>query len=240
VSTDNGATWTVVDSTIETRLEWDGYLPVDWGDANWHTMAYDLTPYISPGIFTVGVRYTDCGGNFAYGIGVDNANIIMGDNSSWLTMERSAGQIAAKDTMSMSLTMMPREDQNHIITSQLSVGPDASFDINIAIITDPSALGIDGNIAPDKFSLNQNYPNPFNPVTSISYNLPTDENVRITVSDIMGKRIRMLVDNDQTAGQKTIRWNATNELGNTVSAGIYLLTIEAGSFVKTNKMILLK
>ena len=240
VSTDAGATWTVVDSTIATRLEWDGYLPVDWGDANWHTMAYDLTPYISPGIFTVGVSYTDCGGNFAYGIGVDNANIIKGDHSSWLTMERSAGHIAAKDTMSMSLTMMPREDQNHIITSQLSVGPDASFDINIAMITDPSALGIDDNIAPDKFSLNQNYPNPFNPVTSISYNLPTDENVRITVSDIMGKRIRMLVDNDQTAGQKTIRWNATNELGNTVSAGIYLLTIEAGSFVKTNKMILLK
>ena len=135
VSTDNGATWTVVDSTFATRLEWDGYLPVDWADANWHTMTYDLTPYISPGIFTVGIRYTDCGGNFAYGIGVDNVNIIKGDNSSWLTMERSAGEIAAKDTMSMSLTMMPREDQNHIITSQLAVGPEASFDIDIAMIT---------------------------------------------------------------------------------------------------------
>ena len=240
VSTDNGATWTVVDSTIETRLEWDGYLAVDWADANWHTMAYDLTPYISPGIFTVGVHYTDCGGHFAYGIGVDNVKIIKGDNSSWLTMERSSGDIAPKDTMSMSLTMMPREDQNHIITSQLSVGPIASFDINIAMITDPSALGIDNNAVLDKFSLSQNYPNPFNPITKISYNLPKDERVRITVSDIMGKRIKTLVDSDQISGQNTVHWNATNDFGNPVSAGIYFLTIEAGSFTNTNKMILLK
>ena len=239
VSTDNGATWTVVDSTFATRLEWDGYLPVDWADANWHTMTYDLTPYISPGIFTVGIRYTDCGGNFAYGIGVDNVNIIKGDNSSWLTMERSAGEIAAKDTMSMSLTMMPREDQNHIITSQLAVGPEASFDIDIAMITDPSALGVEDLIA-DEFALNQNYPNPFNPVTSISYNLPKDERVKIIISDIMGKRIKTLINKKQISGQKTIQWDATNDFGNQVSAGIYFLTIEAGSFTKTNKMILLK
>jgi len=240
VSTDNGATWTVVDSTISTKLEWDGYLAVDWADANWHTMTYDITPYISPGIFTVGIRYTDCGGNFAYGMGVDNVKIIQGDNSSWLTMERSAGQIAPKDTMTMSLTMMPREDQNQIITSQLYVGPNASFDIDISMITNPNALGIDDNNVLNEFSLEQNYPNPFNPVTNISYNLPKDEGVRIIISDIMGKTIKTLVNNDQTSGQKTIKWNATNDQGNLVSAGLYFLTIEAGSFTDTNKMILLK
>jgi len=240
VSTDNGATWTVVDSTISTKLEWDGYLAVDWSDANFHTMTYDITPYINPGIFTVGIRYTDCGGNFAYGMAVDNMKIIQGDNSSWLTMERTAGEIAPKDTMTMSLTMMPREDQNQIITSQLSVGPSASFDINISMITDPDALGIDDNNVLNKFSLEQNYPNPFNPVTNISYNLPKDERVRIIISDIMGKTIKTLINNDQTSGQKTIRWNATNEQGNPVSAGLYFLTIEAGSFTETNKMILLK
>jgi len=240
VSTDNGATWTVVDSTISTKLEWDGYLAVDWSDANWHTMTYDITPYISPGIFTVGIRYTDCGGNFAYGMGVDNVKIIKGDNSSWLTMERTAGEIAPKDTMTMSLTMMPREDQNQIITSQLSVGPSASFDIDISMITNPNALGIDDTNVLNKFSLGQNYPNPFNPVTNIIYNLPKDERVKIIISDIMGKTIKTLVNNNQTSGQKTIRWNATNEQGNPVSAGLYFLTIEAGSFNETNKMILLK
>ncbi len=157
-----------------------------------------------------------------------------------LTMERSSGEIAPKDTMTMSLTMMPREDQNQIITSQLSVGPSASFDINISMITDPDALGIDDNNVLNKFSLEQNYPNPFNPVTNISYNLPKDERVRIIISDIMGKTIKTLVNDNQTSGQKTIRWNATNEQGNPVSAGLYFLTIEAGSFTETNKMILLK
>ena len=239
VSSDNGATWTIVDSTIQTRLEMDGYSPVDWTDANWHTMTYDLTPYISPGIFTVGIRYTDCGGNFVYGIGVDNIKIVKGDNSSWLTMERSSGEIAARDTMSMSITMMPREDQNHIITSQLAVGPEASFDIDIAMITDPSALGVEDLVA-NEFALNQNYPNPFNPLTSISYNLPKDERVKIIVSDIMGKRIKTLINKKQISGKKNIQWDASNDFGNQVSAGIYFLTIEAGSFTKTNKMILLK
>ena len=240
VSTDNGATWTVVDSTISTKLEWDGYLAVDWQDANWHTMSFDITPFISPGIFTVGIHYTDCGGNFAYGIAVDNIKIVQGDNSSWLTMERTAGEIAAKDTMTMSLTMMPREDQNQVITSELSVGPNATFDIDISMITNPDALDIDDNTILNKFTLDQNYPNPFNPVTNISYNLPTDEKVKIIISDLMGKRIKMLVDSDQTSGQKTIRWDATNDAGNPISAGLYFLTIEAGSFTKTNKMILIK
>ena len=56
----------------------------------------------------------------------------------------------------------------------------------------------------------------------------------------MGKRIKMLVDSHQTSGQKTIRWDATNDAGNPISAGLYFLTIEAGSFTKTNKMILIK
>ena len=240
VSTDNGASWTVVDSTISTKVEWDGYLAVDWSDANWHTMSYDITPYISPGIFTVGIRYTDCGGNFAYGMGVDNIKIIQGDNSSWLTMERNAGEIAPKDTMTMSLTMMPREDQNQVITSQLFVGPSAIFDIDISMITNPNALGIDDNTVLNKFSLEQNYPNPFNPITNINYNLPQDERVRITISDIMGKTIKTLVNDNQASGQKTIRWNATNDRGNPVSAGLYFLTIEAGRFKETSKMMLLK
>ena len=155
-------------------------------------------------------------------------------------MERTAGEIAAKDTMTMSLTMMPREDQNQVITSELSVGPNATFDIDISMITNPNALDVDDNTILNKFTLEQNYPNPFNPVTNISYNLPKDEKVKIIISDLMGKRIKMLVDSDQTSGQKTIRWDATNDAGNPISAGLYFLTIEAGSFTKTNKMILIK
>ena len=94
--------------------------------------------------------------------------------------------------------------------------------------------------SPDKFKLNQNYPNPFNPVTSLSYDLMEDSFVNITIYDLEGNLINNLVSTNQLSGFKTVQWNATNNQGQPVSAGVYLYTIEAGDFRHTKKMILLK
>jgi len=94
--------------------------------------------------------------------------------------------------------------------------------------------------SPEKFRLNQNYPNPFNPVTSISYDLPEDSFVRITIYDLLGNVINNLVNSNQLSGYKSVRWNATNNQGQPVSAGVYIYSIEAGEFRQTKKMILLK
>ena len=91
-----------------------------------------------------------------------------------------------------------------------------------------------------EFKLNQNYPNPFNPVTNILYNLPEDGFVKITVFDILGNVINQLVNEVQNSGYKTVKWDATNNQGQPVSAGVYLYSIEAGEFRQTKKMILLK
>ena len=91
-----------------------------------------------------------------------------------------------------------------------------------------------------EFKLNQNYPNPFNPVTNILYNLTEDGFVKITVFDILGNVIKKLVNEVQNSGYKSIQWNATNNQGEPVSAGVYLYKIQAGDFVDTKKMILLK
>jgi flagellar hook assembly protein FlgD len=64
--------------------------------------------------------------------------------------------------------------------------------------------------------------------------------VNITIYDIMGRKVRTLVNSQQTAGYKSIQWNATNDKGAPVSAGLYLYTIEAGQFRQTKKMVLLK
>jgi len=93
---------------------------------------------------------------------------------------------------------------------------------------------------PDEFSLYQNYPNPFNPTTQIKYDLPEDALVNITIYDIMGRSIRSLVNSQQTAGYRSIQWNATNNLGEPVSAGMYIYTIQAGEFRQVKKMVLLK
>jgi PKD repeat protein len=101
-------------------------------------------------------------------------------------------------------------------------------------------LGIDGVTIPDVYALHQNYPNPFNPTTQIKYDLPEDAMVSITIYDIMGRSISSLVNSKQTAGYRSIQWNATNNFGESVSAGMYIYMIQAGEFRKVKKMVLLK
>jgi hypothetical protein len=101
-------------------------------------------------------------------------------------------------------------------------------------------LSIDQTPIPYNFVLHQNYPNPFNPVTTLRYDLPEDAMVNITIYDMVGRQVNTLDRSQQTAGFKSIRWNATNDKGFPVSAGLYLYTIEAGQYRQTKKMVLLK
>ena len=93
---------------------------------------------------------------------------------------------------------------------------------------------------PMAFSLHQNYPNPFNPITLLRYDLPNDGLVNITIYDMMGRIVKTLVNGSQTAGFKTIQWNATNNKNEPVPAGLYLYTIQTEEFRQAKKMVLLK
>jgi hypothetical protein len=93
---------------------------------------------------------------------------------------------------------------------------------------------------PKQFMLYDNYPNPFNPITRINYDLPEDALVNITIYDMLGRIVKTLINSKLTAGFKSIQWNATNDAGQPVSAGLYLYTIQAGEFRQTKKMVLLK
>ena len=89
-------------------------------------------------------------------------------------------------------------------------------------------------------ALHQNYPNPFNPTTSLRYNLREQAQVTLTVYDLMGREIVQLVNTTQESGFKSVQWDATDNFGKPVSAGIYLYQIQSGEFVQTRKMVLLK
>jgi hypothetical protein len=93
---------------------------------------------------------------------------------------------------------------------------------------------------PITYNLYNAYPNPFNPVTTLHYDLSQDAMVNITIYNMMGRIVSNLVSSQQNAGYKSIQWNATNNIGQPVSAGVYLYSIEAGEFRQTKKMILLK
>jgi hypothetical protein len=101
-------------------------------------------------------------------------------------------------------------------------------------------MGISPASIPSTYVLHQNYPNPFNPITTLSYDLPEDALVNITIYDMMGRIVNNLVSSRQAAGYKSVLWNATNNLGEPVSAGLYLYTIQAGQFRQIKKMVLLK
>ena len=103
-----------------------------------------------------------------------------------------------------------------------------------------SQLGIDLANIPNSYDLSQNYPNPFNPSTKISYQLERGEFVKFSIFDLNGNLIKNILNNKVNAGRGHVYWDGKNELGQNVSGGIYLYTIETPSFLKTKKMVLLK
>ncbi|MBU1117336.1 MAG: T9SS type A sorting domain-containing protein [Bacteroidetes bacterium] len=97
-----------------------------------------------------------------------------------------------------------------------------------------------GELLPYLFELSQNYPNPFNPVTTIEYSLPERSQVTIEVYNVLGQKVRTLVDREESAGSYTITWDGTSSTGETVSTGVYFYRFQADDHVETKKMLLLK
>jgi hypothetical protein len=96
---------------------------------------------------------------------------------------------------------------------------------------------------PLTFSLEQNYPNPFNPVTTIRYAIPSHSNVKLVVFNLLGQEVATLVNEEQTAGWKEVQWNTRQKDGGqaaSVASGIYFYKLNAGNFVETKKMLLVR
>ncbi|MBN1999975.1 S8 family peptidase [candidate division KSB1 bacterium] len=94
--------------------------------------------------------------------------------------------------------------------------------------------------APELWMLHQNYPNPFNPGTEISFEIPSGKNVRIEVFNILGKKVRVLVDGYFETGLHHVLWNGCDENGKILSNGVYIYQMTAGSQKQTRKMMLIR
>ena len=93
---------------------------------------------------------------------------------------------------------------------------------------------------PSEFTVVGNFPNPFNPSTNIRYGLPQEGKVKITISDLLGKEVKSFLVSHMIAGYHSVVWNGKDNQDRSVSAGVYLYQIQAGEFVHTKKMVLLK
>ena len=131
------------------------------------------------------------------------------------------------------------EDDLGAITN---LGPNDLANLNFQnyIYVSNTILGSNYENMPNQYLLHQNYPNPFNPITTLRYNVPEKMLVRISIFDISGNLIKMLVNEVKSAGFYSARWDAINDKGQPISAGVYFYKIQAGNFGDTKKMILLK
>jgi hypothetical protein len=119
--------------------------------------------------------------------------------------------------------------------SRLSFSTDAMLNENFQSLGSVEVAAI-----PTVFALEQNYPNPFNPSTTIRYQIPNDASVNLVIYNVQGQKIRTLISKEQKAGYYSAVWDGRNEAGQTVSSGLYLYRVQAGSFVATQKMLMLK
>ena len=88
---------------------------------------------------------------------------------------------------------------------------------------------------PTGYQLEQNFPNPFNPTTVVSYQLPVVSDVRLGVYDLLGREVAVLVDGHRTAGTYSVRWDASG-----FASGVYFYRLNAGQYVESRKMVLMK
>ena len=159
------------------------------------------------------------------GLGDDTA-IFQGNYSEYLITNLSDNEYLISDLIS------GRDGEDTVIDIEYLEFSDLLFEL--------ASLTVSTIEIPTEYVLHPAYPNPFNPVTTLSYDLSEDGVVNITIYDLVGRHVRMLLDSPQTAGHRTIQWNATNNAGQQVPGGVYLYRIQAGQFRQTKKMILLK
>ena len=148
------------------------------------------------------------------------------------------GDIVFDGEVALSLVFRPTtEIENTVIEITDNQTYDSEFGFNRLGLPAPVQV----QTRPEVFALANNYPNPFNPATTIKYALPQAADVELTVYNVVGQPVRMLVAEHQSAGRYVVEWDATNDSGHSLSSGMYFYRLQAGEeFSEVKKMLLLK
>ena len=161
-----------------------------------------------------------------------NASASTDPNGDALTFAWDFGDGATDSGETVSHTYTAAGEYTAVLTaSDGSLTGTDSLTVSIASGVDTESLEL-----PDTFVLKAAYPNPFNPTTSLTYGLPAAAEVRITATDLLGRQVATLVAGDmKAAGYHTVQFNADG-----LASGMYLIRMEAGDFVDTQQVVLLK
>ncbi len=207
------------------------------------------------------------GGSFTFDVELKNTTNQSVSFQFWTYARRSTGGITDALQGPQNVTLSANQTQTLSFTQIIPVVDAGSFiyycaagtlpnsyihqdTFNFTITAGPSPAGeaseqlatfsANGGTVPETITLEANYPNPFNPTTIIRYGVNEPTQVKLSVYNMLGQEVRTLVNAFQPEGFNSVVWDATNNSGQAVSAGVYLYKLEAGDIVKTMRMTLTK
>lgn len=188
----------------------------------WTNDGGDFNPTPSASISVSGIRSYTWGSTAAMVADVQSWIDNPSTNFGWIIIGNEAANSTTKQFASRESSANP---------PQLSV----TF-----LVTD---VADDGENLPARFSLAQNYPNPFNPSTVINYSVPTSANsvnVVLEVFNLMGQKVRTLVNEPQPGGSHSMQWDGKNDAGELLASAVYAYRLRAGDFTASKKMAFVK
>jgi hypothetical protein len=207
------------------------------------------TEQLNLGAFDANVQRADTSFTvFNYGRAADSINVSIDtanvSPAGAMTVSPSIFALAPGDSQLVMVSVFPSQlntpypflyNPNVLIDSHLGYGT-THFEKPVSFrVTGTVDVGEEDGTVPAEFALGQNYPNPFNPTTRIRYQLPVAGDVRLTVYDVLGSEVAVLVDEKKGAGYHTAEFNADG-----LASGLYLYELTAGTFVQTRKMLLVR
>lgn len=211
----------------------------NFGDGNSSTSKTVSHSFSQANTYNYALTVTDDKG----ATGTTNGQVVItgGTPEKRLIVSPQSGTISPGSSVNVSVSFNAAGLAEGTYQEQLTIsGNGGSITIPIAILVSNTVDVSSQDGIPKTYYVDQNYPNPFNPSTRIKYGLPLQSHVIIRIYDTNGKQITELLNREQSAGTYNAEWNGKNNYGTQVSSGIYLYSIQAGSFSETRKMILLK
>ena len=161
---------------------------------------------------------------------------------SWLSVSPSNGLLSDGESTTINVTFVTDSlVDDTIYTAVLLIesidpfNPQVGIPVILIVGDPPSGVFYEIGVKPSSHVLWQNFPNPFNPSTVISYSIPVSGDVKLTIYNLLGEEVIRLVDSFQSAGIQNATWKASG-----ASSGIYFYRLQAGEFIQTRKMVLLK
>ena len=209
------------------RLEWN----TTYGGLN-EDRGYSVAPTSDGGYIMAGTTEVD---------GSRKIDIYMVKTDGGGDIEWDSTYGGAESDYGRMVLLDPNDD--YLVVGQTFSTTDRGSDGCLLKVRGPAKTDADGFEATglsNRYVLSQNYPNPFNPTTTIRYTVPSRSHVTIEVINVLGQTVRMLVDEDKTAGTYRTDWNGADAADRSVSTGVYFYRFRAGDHVTTKKMLLMK